>query len=333
MPKLSVVLATRDRPILFTEALNSVLAQSYPDFEVIVVNDGSSSDHEKAYQPIWQAAKEKLGERFKSYTLLHRPKGHGQSYSLNYGVANATGDYVCFLDDDDKWIDAEHLNRAAAAIMKADKKGQQVDLYMSNQNAWIDDRKIPGPVWLEALASDMLARGTQPDADGFFNVSVDDLMATSGFCHLNCLIVRRALYEKTGGMDEGIRWECDRDIFLKLIDAGDLILHHPATVSFHRVPDPAKTLNMTTSLGMIEKRLLQTRVLDRAAVFSKHPKIRAHARKHKAYALKKIARELANKGDWTNARSYAAQGLGAAPGIKWGLYSAYCLLRSIGHSR
>lgn len=333
MPKFSVVLATRDRPALFSEALDSVLAQSHPDFEVIVINDGSSLENETAYQPIWQAAREQLGERFKSYTLLHRPKGHGQSYSLNYGVANASGEYVCFLDDDDKWTDPDHLARAATAIQKSAADGEQVDLFMANQSAWLNDRKIPGPVWLEALASDMVARGAQPDAAGCFRVTVDDLMSTSGFCHLNCLIVRRVLFEQTGGMDEGIRWECDRDIFLKLIDCSSLILHHPATISYHRVPDPAKALNMTTSLGMVEKRLLQTRVLDRAAIFSKHPQIRAHARKHKAYALKKIARELANKGDWVSARYYAAQGFGAAPGIKWGVYTAYCLIRSLGHAQ
>ena len=329
-PFFSVILATRDRPGLFAEALDSVLAQNHPDFEVIVVNDGSSEASLADYQALWTRAKTRLAERFSQYTLVHRPKGHGQSYSLNFGVAQAKGDYVCFLDDDDKWTDAGHLSRAASAIDRFARSGQVVDLYMANQQAWINDQKVAGPVWLEGLAGQLEQRGRMPDAEGVYPVQVADLMAATGFCHLNCLTVRRALYEQVGGMDEGIRWECDRDIYLRLVDHSQHMVHHPAVVSFHRVPDPSKATNMTTALGMIEKRLLQTRVLDKAALFSRHAAIRAHARQHKAFALKKITEALAEKQDWVSARYYAAQALGAAPGLKWLAFTVYCALRSLG---
>ena len=327
----SVILATRDRPGLFAEALQSVMAQQFANFEIIVVNDGTSADHLDGYQSLWDQAAQKLGERFSVHHLVHRPRGHGQSYSLNFGAANAQGEFLCFLDDDDKWTDTGHLARAAQALTSMAEAGTPADLYMANQEAWINDRQVPGPVWLEGLASELVGRGRRPRADGSFAITVTDLMATTGFCHLNCFTVRRALWAQVGGMDEGIRWECDRDIYLRLVDQSGPMLHHPAVMSFHRVPDPSKTSNMTTSLGMIEKRLLQVRVLDKAALFSRHRLIRAHARRHKAFALKKIAQELADKGDWTSARSYAAQALGAAPGLKWLGLTAYCLLRSLGH--
>ena len=102
MPILfSVILATRDRPGLFSEALDSVLAQTHPAVEIIVVNDGSKPECLADYQPIWAAAAAARGAQFQAHSLVHRPKGHGQSYSINYGVAQARGDYVCFLDDDD----------------------------------------------------------------------------------------------------------------------------------------------------------------------------------------------------------------------------------------
>ena len=56
----SVVLATRDRPALFQEALESVLTQSCQDFEVIVVNDGSRPDCLQAYQAIWDDARQRI---------------------------------------------------------------------------------------------------------------------------------------------------------------------------------------------------------------------------------------------------------------------------------
>ncbi|MEC5387208.1 glycosyltransferase family 2 protein [Uliginosibacterium sp. H3] len=323
MPTFSIILATRDRPVLFSEALESVLTQSFTDFEIHVVNDGSAPEHLAAYESVIAAAQARIGDRIKSHWLVRRPKGHGQSYSLNYGVDQASGEYIGILDDDDTWTDNEHLARAAKALAS-----RPADMYMANQRAFLLNKELQGPIWLSELAREVAARGSNADADGVFSVSIDDLMATSGFCHLNCLIVRRSLYQGVGMMDEGIRWECDRDIFLRLIDQAGTMLHHPAVVSRHNVPDPSKTLNMTTAMGMLDKRLLQVRVLDKAALFSKHAAIRKHGRMHKGYALKKVVEELAGKQQWQTAASYAWQALGALPTLKWAAYSTLCQLRS-----
>ena len=305
-----------------------MLQQSFQDMEVIVVNDGSRPDSVAAYQPIWDQAAAALGPRFAVHSLVHRPKGHGQSYSLNYGSAKAQGQYLCFLDDDDRWTDLQHLARAAQAIATASQCGDTADLYMANQDAWIGEQHRVGTLWLGTLAAELSACGSQPDMQGVYQVNLGQLMRSTGFCHLNCLTVRRALFEQVGGMDEGIRWECDRDLLLKLVEAGRCMLHHPAVVAYHRVPDPTKTNNMTTAMGMLEKRLLQAIVLDRAILRSRNPQIRAHARAHKGYALKKIASEFAAQGDWAGASFYARQALGAAPGLKWAAFSLLCQVRS-----
>jgi len=312
-PRFTVILATRDRPALFAEALDSVLAQEGADFEVRVVNDGSSAAHVADYGPIWSRAAQRLGDRFAVHTLVHRPRGHGQSYSLNFGVSQARGNYVCFLDDDDKWTDTGHLRRAAEAIDAASSGPQPLDLYMANQTAWISPERPVGTLWLGTLESELQQLGRQPDSRGVYAVDVNELMASTGFCHLNCLTVRRALYEQVGGMDEGIRWECDRDLFLKLVDVASCMRFHPAIVSYHRVPDPAKAANMTTTLGMLDKRLLQSLVLDRALLRSRQPAIRRHARQHKVYALERIALEFAGRGDHEMAAYYAGQAFGARP--------------------
>lgn len=327
-PLISVVLATRDRPALFEEALDSVLAQHDARLEVVVVNDGSSAQHMDAYEAVWARASARLGARFQSHTLVHRPRGHGQSYALNFGVARAQGDYVCFLDDDDKWTDPGHLARLTHAIEQASARGQALDLFMTNQDAWSVRGERIGTLWLGALASELQARGRQPDHLGCYPVTVDDLIASAGFCHINCLGVRRALYEQVGGMDEGIRWECDRDLFLKLVETAGLILHHPDVVSYHRVPDPTKALNMTTAMGMVDKRLLQCLVMDKALARARHPAILRHARLHKGFALKKIATAFAAQNDWASASFYARQALGAAPGLKWAGYTLQCMLRA-----
>jgi glycosyltransferase involved in cell wall biosynthesis len=187
-----------------------------------------------------------MGQRFSIHHLIRRNIGHGPAYSHNHGLAYAKGEYICFLDDDDKWTDPDHLIRAAEAIAYMSTKGKQVDLYMTNQHAWINEEKVPGKLWLQGLADELTLQGKRVNDVGCYEVEVIDLIATAGFCHMNCLIARRALLAEIGGMDESIRWEQDRDIYLRLIDHSRCILHHPAVVAYHRVPDPGKTVNTTT---------------------------------------------------------------------------------------
>lgn len=312
---------TRDRAGLFAEALASILGQERIDLEVIVVNDGSGAEHRQQYDKLAASA----DHRVRFIHLARRPRGHGQAYALNVGVSVASQPYVTFLDDDDTWTDPAYLARTAATLAAADGK---VDLHMSNQAAFAGATHMPGPVWIESLSAIVEADGTPIDPDGTYAVSVEQLLRCTGFCHVNTLVVRRALYEDIGGMDEAIRWECDRDLYLRLIDRAELIRYAPWVISRHNIPDPAAQSSMTTSLSMLDRRLYQLRVLDKAAIFAAHSGIRAHGRRHKGYALKKIAEELAELGRYRDAAPYAAEALGALPTIKWGFYTSWLALRA-----
>jgi glycosyltransferase involved in cell wall biosynthesis len=328
VPKLSVVIATRDRPALFAAALGSVLAQTETDLELVTVDDGSAEVHRAAYASALASAIGSLGGRtLRSFALVRRPRGHGPSYALNFGVSQSLGDFVCFLDDDDLWVDRGHLARARSAIDSRAAAGEPVDLYMTNQEAYRGGEPIPGPIWLESLAGICAARGEAPDAQGCLQVGIADLLAANGFCHLNCLVVRRDLYESVGGMDEEIRWEGDRDLFYRLIDRAGTMLHHPGVVARHHVPQAGAGLNVTTGSTMLEKRLYQLRLTDRAALFARSPLIRARGRSDKVATLKKIAEELAARRDWRSAAFYAREALAARPSPKWLGFAAFCQLR------
>ena len=110
--QFSVLIATRNRPELFERAIASVLANRDADFEVIVIDDGTVPPFSEQLDRLEARLVAAEGERVRFYHLPHRERGHGQSYVLNYAVSLALGDYVCFLDDDDYWIDPGHLARA-----------------------------------------------------------------------------------------------------------------------------------------------------------------------------------------------------------------------------
>jgi glycosyltransferase involved in cell wall biosynthesis len=324
MTRLSIILATRNRPQLFERALDSVLAQTGAEVEIIVINDGSNDEHAAAYHTVLASR----GGRVRLFSLIQRPIGHGQSYALNFGVAQSSGDYVGFLDDDDEWRDPGYLARVAAVITR---DSETVDLHIADQAAFhVDGRQQPAPIWVEDMGPRLQQEGRRPEAHGAYRVDVDDLLKCHGFAHLNTLIVRRGLFDAIGGLDEGLRYENDRDFYLRVIDRAQVIRYTPGIISRHNIPDPGKANNMSTMLAEVTKHNLQFRLLTKANCFSAHPQIRQHARRHMVFALKKLAEGLAAEGRYSEAVFYARLAFGGRPAPKWAAFMLLLLLRGAG---
>lgn len=105
MPRVSVVVPTYNRGHLIGQALDSVLAQTYRNFEVIVVDDGSTDDTLSVLA--------RYGDRIR---VISQPNwGQGGSYARNAGIHEATGEFIAFLDSDDLWL-PEKLERQIAVL-------------------------------------------------------------------------------------------------------------------------------------------------------------------------------------------------------------------------
>ena len=102
-PSLSVVIPTCDRPLFLRDALSSVMAQSRPAYEVLVVDNGTTP----VAAPEWPP-----GQNIRLIRALPR---FGVAQARNLGGILATGDYIAFLDDDDMWH-AEYLLSVAKTI-------------------------------------------------------------------------------------------------------------------------------------------------------------------------------------------------------------------------
>ena len=319
-PFFSVVIPTRDRPALFKLALDSVLAQDFDDIEIHIVNDGSSGDHLNAYKTL----EKEYPENVIFHYLTHRPNGHGQSYSMNYGAYFSQGKYLCFLDDDDYWIDEKHLSRAAQSISEAKK---EVDLYYTNQKAYFSDGRLnENQVWIEDLEETLVE--TDKDNLGSYAVKVSQLLKSKGFAHLNCSIFLRAFYNQINGMDEHIRYECDRDIYIRALDAANNILYNPAFVSKHHIPDPKKSGNMSTMISIYEKKIFQLRVYEKGILFSKSPELVNFCMIGKGFELKHISEALATEKKYSLALYYAKEALGTSTSLKWMVYTSLLFFKS-----
>jgi|APTNR8051073442_1049403.scaffolds.fasta_scaffold03595_3 glycosyltransferase involved in cell wall biosynthesis len=317
----SIVIPSRNRPVLLRKAIQSVLDQNHPSYEIIVVNDGSNGDHADAYAQL----AEELKDRVTMFNLESTEKGHGQSYAINRGVEQARGTFVCFLDDDDYWLDKDHLKRAAQVLFTG---SNQADLYYSNQVAYLGEKQVPGPLWLQSLEP-IIAKHSHPDEHGVYCPNLQDLMACEGFQHLNTSIVRTSLYLQIGGMDENIRYECDWDFYLRTIDVAQGIKYYPGITSYHNAPDPSKTLNMSTVVNSLQKLLFRSYVMDKALLFSKSVEIRKKAAINKSYTLKRMAEALKDQGNYKLAFFYAISSLAGGFNFKWLMYCFYLGVRAM----
>jgi glycosyltransferase involved in cell wall biosynthesis len=93
LPKFSVIIPTCNRPEYLSEAVASVITQTFSDFELLIVNDGDS--------PVASP----LDPRVR---ILENSK-RGAVAARNLGIEKSDGEFIAFLDDDDVWSAADHL--------------------------------------------------------------------------------------------------------------------------------------------------------------------------------------------------------------------------------
>ncbi len=112
MPLVSVILPTFDRPGWLPRAVGSVLDQTCPDFELIVIDDGSPEDVGPALAPFDD-------DRI---CLVKLPQNRGLSAARNAGIEAARGEYLAFQDDDDVWH-PEKLERQLHVLVERPEVG------------------------------------------------------------------------------------------------------------------------------------------------------------------------------------------------------------------
>jgi len=318
-PVFSIIIPTRNRPQEFQTALNSVLAQTYPYIEIIVVNDGSKKEHKTAYKAI----KDRSPNHVHFIDLIERERGHGHCFARNQGVNKATGNYIGFLDDDDWYLDNTFLERAAKEI-----KHHQADFYFANQKAVTHTGEHIPNVWVENLPNTFSAEDKRRQQT-VFKVTIKELLRATSFPHMNCWLLSTQLYRQIGGMDENLRYEPDRDIYLRTLDKAKTILYDQTTVALHNVPEKNKKNNASTQTNILEKLLFQLRTIDKGILFSNHPELIQFCIKRKGYILKKITDQLIGDKKYSKAYTYAKQGLATSFTLKWLIFTAYVFLRKI----
>ena len=158
--KVSFILPIYNVEKYLSECAESILAQTYRDFEILLVDDGSP-DNCPALCDEWA----KKDSRIKA---LHKPNG-GLSDARNYGLEHAQGDYVVFVDSDDFWVGKDSLERLVNIVdahPECDFIGFNCSYYYSDSktfNKWVAyDESLSKPTDKDTVLRSLVASGTFP---------------------------------------------------------------------------------------------------------------------------------------------------------------------------
>lgn len=191
MPKVSVIIPIYNAEKFISKTIESVIAQTYPDWEIIAVDDGST-DKTPA---ILNEYKKKLSKKLRIITQ----KNSGVSIARNTGIAAAEGKYIAFLDHDDLWT--------------PEKLEKQVKLLDSNKElglVYSDSYVIDGA---GNLKKDTIFHGVKPFRGNVFNK-----LFYNNFIPCLTVVTRKEVLDKVGLFNLEYKIAEEYDLFLKIAE-------------------------------------------------------------------------------------------------------------------
>lgn len=183
-PLVSVVIATYNMGRYLPEAVASASDQTYGSLEVIIVDDGSTDDTADIVAR-WQPD---------ARIRYIRQENLGQQIAKNRGVAEAKGDYIAFLDADDRW--------------KPDKLQRQIPLF--------GDDPAVGVVYSDAIIIDQDGRETGRRDIGHPQGRVTEALLYDNFVSFSSAVVSRQALDRCGVFDESLPMSIDYDLWLRI---------------------------------------------------------------------------------------------------------------------
>ncbi len=249
MPKVSVIIPVYDRLQYLKQAISSVLSQTYRDFEIIIVDDGSPLNVRDILEP--------YGTRVRYFRYENR----GQAAARNSGIRQAKGEYIALLDDDDTWLP----DRLETQVPVLDKN--QALAFICSETLIMDaaghiighHRKVPGP-------------GRE------LRDTFDDLYA-GNFISTLTVLIRKTHLLAAGGFDEELRSTEDYDLWLRLAKKHPFIYLNRPLAIYRRYKG-----QHTTDSGLFDLRIRNTiKVLSKSELSHDIGFLRRRIRKARVY--------------------------------------------------
>jgi glycosyltransferase involved in cell wall biosynthesis len=234
MPQVSIIIPTYNGERHIRQTIDAVLAQTYRDLEVIVVDDGSTD------------ATRDIVRSYGAPVRLIEQANARVSAARNRGIREASAPFVCFLDHDDYWY-PDKLERQLREMARDESLGVVYSEFMW----WRPDAAgvFPDP---QTMRRD--AEGTDPERSGW----IYHLLLLDCWVLTSTVMFRREVLQQCGGFDETLPFSEDWDLWLrvsrryrfaKLRAATTLYRQHPAQGSLVVRPIDYRTRLLTRAVA------------------------------------------------------------------------------------
>ncbi len=189
---VSIVIPTHNRSELLIKSVDSVLKQTYKDYEIVIVSDGSTDGTRKIIQ-----------NKYKDIGNLHFYEyfpAKGGNHARNYGINKSRGEYIAFLDDDDEWLDEK-----LALQMDVFEQNKRVGLVYTGVNIIYANEGITY-CSLPANEGDLSKR-----------ILIGNCIGTT-----STVIIKKKVLEKTGIFDETLGALQDYDLWIRAANEAEV---------------------------------------------------------------------------------------------------------------
>jgi glycosyltransferase involved in cell wall biosynthesis len=190
--RISVIIPTFNRVRFLCEALDSVLAQTVPVYEIIVIDDGSTDDTEKTVR------------NYRGNIRYLRQNNQGPSAARNYGMREATGDWIAFLDSDDLWV-PDKIQAQTDLI----RQHPHLDFVFGDLSLFDETKHDNEPEILNKTVQEYMITHAADLKDFFRQLLICNPIPTSA------VLFRRECLLQTGYFDETMRYCEDYDLWLR----------------------------------------------------------------------------------------------------------------------
>jgi glycosyltransferase involved in cell wall biosynthesis len=202
--RVAVIVPVYNAAGFVVETIESILQQSFQDFVIVAVDDGSTDDSLAVLQSIDD-------QRLR---VISQPNSGGPASPRNVGIANSGSEYVAIFDSDDLMVE-DKLAVSIAALDACPEAGFLISDFgrVDEQGA----RMVES--FLEPYAHFQRLVAAQMERDGFVYLPprpMFDVLCRENYVGTSSVVIRRAVLGKVGGFDESLRNCDDRDMWFRL---------------------------------------------------------------------------------------------------------------------
>lgn len=215
---VSVIIPAYNRANTITRAINSVLNQTYRNFEIIIVDDGSLDNTKQFVESI----------KDKRIVYIRHSCNKGGSASRNTGIKIANGQYVAFLDSDDEWL-SEKIEKQLELFHKLGNSFGVIytGFYIISKNKYIFNRNE-------------IIKKFIPEKKIYV---LNDMLSKNCIGTLSTVMVRGNYLNMSGGFDESLKSCQDWDLYIKLFKLCKFDSVSECLVKYYETNDPFRISN------------------------------------------------------------------------------------------